>query len=132
MPRQLTVAEFLTRAIAFSGKSQRDIAREAGFERPNVISMMRSGEMKVPLDRVPSLAEACLVDPAYFLRLALAEYHPEVYGILLDTLGDPLTRNERNWLACYQLVAMEGEIEMTAEVTSGALDLLLEARDEED
>lgn len=132
MPRTLTVAEFLTRAIAFAGKPHKEIAREAGFERPNVISMMRTGEMKVPLDRVPALAEACLVDPAYFLRLVLAEYHPEVYGILLDTLGDPLTKNARNWLACYDLCSIDGEIKMTAELTSAALDLLLTARGEKD
>lgn len=56
MGRRETVAEFFARAIDFSGKSQREIALEAGFEHPNVISMMGSGDMKIPLERVPVLA----------------------------------------------------------------------------
>ena len=132
MPRRQTVAEFLSRSIAFCGKTQREIAREAGFERPNVISMMRTGEMKVPLDRIPMLADALTVDAGYFLRLALAEYHPDVYTVLLETFGDVYSKNERNWMAIYQLCAMDEEIELTAEITSAALDLLLKARGVED
>lgn len=70
-----------------SGKSQKEIAQEAGFARPNVISMMKSGEMKVPIDRALALARACGADPAAFTRLVLAEYSPAVLETLDAELG---------------------------------------------
>lgn len=70
------------------GKSQNDIAREAGFARRNVISMMKSGDMKVPIDRAPALARACGTDPAAFTRLVLAEYSPAVLEALDAELGN--------------------------------------------
>ncbi|MGZ9053126.1 MAG: helix-turn-helix domain-containing protein [Rhodoplanes sp.] len=59
---------------AISGvKSQREIAAELGYERPNIISMMKRGETKLPLDKVPALAKALHVDPAHLFRLALEQ-----------------------------------------------------------
>ena len=39
-------------------KSQRDIAVEAGFTNVNMMSLLKSGRTKMPLDRVPALATA--------------------------------------------------------------------------
>jgi len=39
-------------------KTQGDIAAEAGFVNPNMITMFKTGASKVPLDRVPALALA--------------------------------------------------------------------------
>lgn len=52
-------------------KSQAEIAAETGFPNPNMMTFLKSGRNKVPLDRVPSLAKALEVDPAYLMRLAL-------------------------------------------------------------
>ena len=52
-------------------KSQAEIAAEAGFVNANFVSLLKSGKNKVPLDRVPALARALEVDPAYLMRLAL-------------------------------------------------------------
>lgn len=52
-------------------KSQAEIASETSFPNPNMISMVKSGAIRVPLDRVPALAEALQVDPARLLQLAL-------------------------------------------------------------
>ena len=38
--------------------------------------MMKLGQTKVPLDKIPLLAKACGVDQAFFMRLALQEYMP--------------------------------------------------------
>ena len=118
-------AEFLARAIAFSGKSQREIAEEAGFAKPNVISMMKRGDMPVPIDRIPGLAAACHVDAVYFLRLALEEYAPAAYAALVDTLGMPLTANEHEMVLLYRLAAAENEIEIDADVAHAVLEALL-------
>lgn len=121
-------AAFLARAIGFSGKRQSEIARESGFPKPNVLSMMRRGQMKIPIDRVAALAAATHVDPAYFLRLVLEEYHPTVYAVLINTIGEPLTKNEWEMVLAYRLVAPENQLEMTPMVTTAILDTLLEFR----
>lgn len=81
-------AIFFANAIEKSGLTQREIGRRAGFEKPNIISMMKTGETKVPIDRIPALAEACDVDPHAFLRIAMQEYHPEIWGVL-NLVFDP-------------------------------------------
>ncbi len=69
-------ADFLARAIEFSGRTNREIAEEAGFAKPNIISMLAQGQTKIPINRIPALARACHVDPVHMLRLAMSEYHP--------------------------------------------------------
>ncbi|SDK82986.1 helix-turn-helix domain-containing protein [Aliiruegeria lutimaris] len=81
-------AAFLTTAIEHSGLTQREIAQRAGFAKPNVLSMMKSGETKVPIERIPALAEACDADPVDFARIALLEYYPEIWGTL-NLVFDP-------------------------------------------
>jgi transcriptional regulator with XRE-family HTH domain len=72
-------ALFLTRQIeAISNqKTQREIAAEAGFDKPNMISMMKRGESRIPWNRVPALAKALHVDPAHLFRLMLESYWPD-------------------------------------------------------
>ena len=106
-------AAFIIRAIEFSGKSQREIAIEAGFPKPNVVSMLKRGEMKVPLDRIPALAKACHVDPIYLLRLAMEEYSPEIWAVLVDTIGVPLSSNEWEVVFAYRIASIDDEIPVT-------------------
>lgn len=81
-------------------RSQAEIAEIAGFATPNVISMLKSGATKVPLDRVPKLAEALEVDPAYLLRLALEQAEGSTAAAaIFQIVGDPVSENERGWIA---------------------------------
>ncbi len=77
-----STAGFLTSAIQASGLSQVEIAKRSGYQRPNVISMMKKGQCKVPIARVPALARACGADEWVFLKTALKEYHPEVWDTI--------------------------------------------------
>ena len=54
------VARFIAARILDIGKSQKDIAREVGFESANVITMIKQGATKLPLSRVVSLRQACV------------------------------------------------------------------------
>src|SRR5690606_16925839 len=89
---------FLRRAIELSGKTQADIAHEAGFDRPNTLSMMKTGKIKVPIARIPALAIATGVCPQAFLRTALKEYHPQIWAVIVGNLGDVLTQTEQDLL----------------------------------
>lgn len=70
------MAVFLERQIASLqaiGINQRDIALDAGYPQPNILSMFKRGETKVPLNKVTALAKALKVDPAFFFRLAVQQ-----------------------------------------------------------
>jgi hypothetical protein len=77
-----------------SMKTQREIAAEAGYDRPNIISMFKRGEMKVPLDRVGALAKALHVDPGHMMRLALDQSYPELGPVFRSIFGHTVTDNE--------------------------------------
>jgi len=90
-------AEYLRKQIdALAGiKTQREIALEAGYEKPNVISMMKTGQVRIPLDKVPALAKAIHVDPAYLFRLVMMEYWPDRADAVAQIFGTVTTANER-------------------------------------
>ncbi|WP_370163082.1 hypothetical protein [Limimaricola soesokkakensis] len=88
MPHNMTVAEYLEAAIRVSGKTQREIAIATGYTKPNVISMMKTGQTKVPIEKIPALAAATGVEVAPFLRLALQEYMPETWKVISANIDD--------------------------------------------
>lgn len=80
-------------------KSQAEIASEAGFANANMMTFLKNGRNKVPLDRVPSLAKALEVDPAYLMRLSLDQaVGATAAKAITEIFGTPATENERGWL----------------------------------
>lgn len=80
-------------------KSQIEIANEAGFIQPNMLSMFKNGASKLPLDRVPGLAKALECDPAMLFRLALEQLGADTTSKAIDEIfGTVVTRNEVGWL----------------------------------
>ena len=110
MTARMTVAEYLAKMIEISEKTQKQIAHEVGYTRPNVLSMMKQGLIKVPVDKAPALARALNVDPAYFLGLVLREYMPDAWAAMEQHLGGVLSENERRLLDVYREQCATGEI----------------------
>lgn len=80
-------------------KIQAEIANEAGFPNANMMTFLKNGRNKVPIDRVPSLAKALEIDPAYLMRLALDQaVGATAAKAITDIFGTPATENERGWL----------------------------------
>lgn len=104
----MTVAEYLVVKIAESGKTQRVIAEECGFESPNIITMFKKGDTRVPLNRIEPLAYALNVDPAHLLRLVMLEYMPRTWDSIESMLkGSVMTESELRLVSAYrQLRAM--------------------------
>lgn len=107
-------ASFLSRAIAQSARKQKDISIDAGFPHSNVISMFKTGETKVPIDRIPALAAACGADPKEFLVIAMEEYYPAAWSVLRDVLGEPISTEEDKLLAAYHLANCNGDVVIDA------------------
>jgi hypothetical protein len=80
-------------------KSQHDIAVEAGFIHVNMMSLIKAGATKVPLDRVPALARALETDDRLLFRLALQQAGGETTRVAVEEIfGTIVSRNEVAWL----------------------------------
>lgn len=82
----VTVAEYLTQQIALCGKTQSEIAREAGFNKPNIISMLKQGATKLPINKIAAMSKALGVDPTFLFRLVMSEYEPETWAVIEEQI----------------------------------------------
>ena len=105
-------AMMLEKAIETSDLTQREIADRVGFRHANIISMLKSGDTRVPLNRIPALAQVLGMDEREFLILAIQEYHPGVHEVLVEVLGLPLSDAELGILTMFRMAAIRGEIEI--------------------
>lgn len=86
----LSVAQYIDQRIAEladEGIKQVEIAEVAGFKRPNVISMIKHGETKLPLEKIGTMARALRVDPRFLFELTLREYEPGLWEVAKDVFG---------------------------------------------
>ena len=96
------LAKFLeTRLLELKHKkTQAEIAEEAGFVNPNMVTMIKKGATKLPIDRVPALAKALESDPALLLRLALEQSEGSTAALAIyEIIGQPITKNEMAWIS---------------------------------
>ena len=105
-------ANKLAKAIEKSEMTQREIADRVGFKHANIISMLKSGDTRVPLDRIPALAQTLGMDEREFLVLAIQEYHPGVHEVLVEVLGLPLSDAELGIVTMFRMASMRDEIEV--------------------
>lgn len=95
-------------------RSQKDIARLAGFASPNMITILKQGVAKLALDRVPALAEALEIDPALLFRAALEQqFSPETLDVIRRVMNTTTTENEREILAYIRELTNEGDPALT-------------------
>lgn len=76
------VAEYLAIHIDRSEKTQAQIAEESGFPKSNIISMLKNGQTKLPIARIPALARALNVCEHKLFYLAMREYNPDWLEII--------------------------------------------------
>ena len=105
-------ANMLAKALEESDLTQREVADRVGFRNANIVSMMKTGETRVPLDRIPKLAQTLSMDEQDFLILAIQEYHPGVHEVLVEVLGLPLSDAELGILTMFRMASLRGEIEV--------------------
>ena len=119
-------AQTLSKAIDQSGLTQREIADRTGFKHPNVLSMMKQGLTRVPLHRIPALAQTLGIDQTSFLLVAIEEYHNGVYEVLCDTLGLPFSDAEQGLVVLFRMASLRTDIELDGpfrKALEGLLDL---------
>lgn len=84
---RMSVADFISHQIEVSGKKQKDIAEELGYEKANVITMIKQGRSPLPLNKIGPLAKALNVDPFHLLRLTMMEYNPHTWEAIEGLIG---------------------------------------------
>lgn len=94
------LADFIEkRVLAMRPKNQNEIAEEAGFVNVNMLSMIKSGAAKLPLDCVVALAKALDCDARLLFRLALEQQDNETTAHAINEIfGAIVTRREVVWL----------------------------------
>ncbi|WP_031356177.1 hypothetical protein [Mesorhizobium sp. L2C089B000] len=80
-------------------KTQAAISSEAGFAQHNMLTNIKKGNSKLPLDRVPALANALEVDPALLFMMAVEQLGGETTELAIRKIfGTLVTGNETAWL----------------------------------
>lgn len=95
----LPLSAYLTIKISESGKTNTEIANELGYDRPNVIAMMKTGSMRLPLNRVGLMAKALGIDPVFLLEKVMTETNPDLWEAMRPIIGTSLvSENELKFI----------------------------------
>lgn len=116
-----SAAKFITRRIydLRAQRTQLEIATAAGFKSPNMLSMIKDGKAKLPLERVIALAKALDCDAGHLMRLALEQTltQPVLDEIFANAAG-PTSANERQILAKIRGLSQGTDPALTADLTA--------------
>jgi transcriptional regulator with XRE-family HTH domain len=103
--KKFTVAEFISGRIAVSRLTQKELAKRLGYDKPNIITMFKQGLTKVPVERVPKLAELLECDPLMLLQMVMNEYKPGEFQAIMEICGLPISKNERETIEIIRKVS---------------------------
>jgi transcriptional regulator with XRE-family HTH domain len=87
-------------------KTQKELAREMGFLRPGMLSMIKTGTARIPFTKLPNVAAALGIDPALLIRAHLCETWPEFENVAHEVFGGVLTETEREWIEFFEGMGM--------------------------
>jgi transcriptional regulator with XRE-family HTH domain len=79
------VAKLIRQRIEELGptKSQKQISHEIGYEKPNMLSMIKSGDSRMPIDKVNAFATVLGIDLPYLFEIVFEQHHPETWKHLV-------------------------------------------------
>lgn len=120
----ITVAAYLDQMLALSEKSQKIIAEEVGYEKPNIITMIKQGKTKLPVSKVGPFAKALGIDPSHLLRLVMSEYMPDTWDSISPLIGQSLVTDSEMAIIHVVREACGGiELDMTDDLRMKILEL---------
>lgn len=119
----LPLNAYLTVKIAESGKSNTEIADALGYPRPNVVAMLKTGSMRLPLNKVSAMAKVLEIDKIFLLEKVMTESTPEMWEALKAIIGPNLISQAELKLVEFVRGELDGaDVDVTAspEFTEGA------------
>lgn len=87
MTQDPTTAMWLAEQQARAGVSNELLATALGYESARVIEMFKSGQMRVPFSKAPSLADTLGINPGALMRRLLADADPDLLHAIEQCLG---------------------------------------------
>jgi hypothetical protein len=75
------------------GLSDADLCHAIGFDKLIAITLIKAGTMRMPLNKIPTVARALSLEPGPLLKLALEESSPGLLELIKDVL-DPMALTE--------------------------------------
>ncbi len=128
--RETGVSALINSRINEIEKSQWEIAQECGW-LPNVVTMVKLGQMKLPLDKVGVLAKAIGINPGILFWMVLREYAPDTLeAIETEVTGLVVHPHELAVLAAYRKLAGGADAAKDAVVRVGGKSIRVDVADE--
>lgn len=109
-------AEFIRVEMEHSPLSQKEVADYVGFKTPNLITMIKQGSTKLPIDKIPRFAKILKVDSAKLFKMAYKEYDEPTYKAIVEIIGEPKTKVECAVLELLERLAPFTDVESPMEI----------------
>ena len=87
---QLSLLKLIEARQAELGMTDKELCDALGFEREIVFTLIKQGMMKLPINKLPALANALQLDAAALLRTALPELSPGLLE-MIEGVNNPLS-----------------------------------------
>lgn len=127
MSTQCPVARFVNERIQIIRKSQKDIAEQAGFDKPNMITMIKQGKSKLPIAKIGALAVALEADPVHLLKLCFSSYYPETWNVIAPLFVAALKNHELRLLNAVRAETGDPLLHALSEESKSYLDKLMQS-----
>ncbi|MGJ0628258.1 helix-turn-helix domain-containing protein [Xenorhabdus bovienii] len=95
------IGDFLSAAILASGKSQATIAEEVGYTAHNNISMLKSGKMLFPPEKIPAFSKVLHIDEGLLFRIVMQSRYPDIFAIY-ERHAQTLSEDEKIVLEAFR------------------------------
>ncbi len=92
---QETVAEVIAGAQKWAGVSDEEFATIVGYDL-KAVRMIKTGKMRLPVNKVAAFAKAVVMDPRTLLEAVLTEYSPEIWTAISGMVLGDLSETEKN------------------------------------
>lgn len=91
-----TVARYISDAINRSPKTQLQIAKDCEFPKPNMITMIKQGRTKLPIQKAKLMADSLGTDSRVLMKMCFEEYQPGAWAVIEEVFrSSPVTNASR-------------------------------------
>lgn len=91
---KLSVSELIRLGLDDSGMTNVEFSQRLGYDKPNVIAMIKKGDMRLPHSKVLAASQALGLDPVFLLRKVITESDAELWASIEKIMGDAFVSAE--------------------------------------
>lgn len=112
------LVSIIDRQMSALGLTQQNVAEAVGFNNRNMLTIIKKGLGKLPIERVPAMAKCLKVDERHLMRLALLQsYSPEIVNMILGVTDYMVSANERAIIETIRSATNNSDPELTPDLT---------------